>query len=137
MCVCGHMRIYTFTVISGQLVILMKSIFSYMQTNSSEFNLGEALQVVKNQAMILSRERLVQVIYDSPADVSSMLLYGDNLRLQQVLSDFLTNALSFTPAFEESSVLLKIIPRKKRIGTKIHVVHLEFRYCSFIVIAIF
>lgn len=107
-----------------------------MQTNSSEFNLGEALQVVKNQAMILSRERLVQVIYDSPADVSSMLLYGDNLRLQQVLSDFLTNALSFTPAFEGSSVLLKIIPRKKRIGTKIHVVHLEFRYCSFIVISI-
>ncbi|KAG5551360.1 hypothetical protein RHGRI_009691 [Rhododendron griersonianum] len=100
---------------------------SYMQMNSSEFNLGEALQVVKNQAMILSQERLVQVIYDSPADVPSMLLYGDNLRLQQVLSDFLTNALSFTPAFEGSSVLLKIIPRKKRIGTKIHVVHLEFR----------
>lgn len=107
-----------------------------MQMNSSEFNLGEALQVVKNQAMILSRERLVQIIYDSPADVPSMLLYGDNLRLQQVLSDFLTNALSFTPAFEGSSVLLKIIPRKKRIGTMIHVVHLEFRYCSFIVITI-
>ncbi|KAH7843513.1 hypothetical protein Vadar_017511 [Vaccinium darrowii] len=100
---------------------------SYMQMNSSEFNLGEVLQVVINQAMILSRERLVQVIYDLPADVSSMLLYGDNLRLQQVLSDFLTNALFFTPAFEGSSVLLKIIPRKKSIGTKIHVVHLEFR----------
>lgn len=95
--------------------------------SSSEFNLGDVLEVVINQAMTLSRERQVQIIYDSPAEVSSMFLYGDNLRLQQVLSDFLTTALIFTPAFEESSVLLKLIPRKERIGTKIHVVHLEFR----------
>lgn len=100
---------------------------SYMEMNSSEFNLGDVLEVVINQAMTLSRERQVQIIYDSPAEVSSMFLYGDNLRLQQVLSDFLTTALIFTPAFEESSVLLKLIPRKERIGTKIHVVHLEFR----------
>ncbi|CAK9178920.1 unnamed protein product [Ilex paraguariensis] len=100
---------------------------NFMEMVTREFNLGEALEVVKNQVMILSRERQVQVIYDSPAEVSSMSLYGDNLRLQQVLSDFLTNALLFTPAFEGSSVLLRLNPRKQRIGTKMHVVHLEFR----------
>ncbi|XP_052178356.1 phytochrome C isoform X1 [Diospyros lotus] len=99
----------------------------YMEMNSTEFNLGETLQVVINQSMILSHERQVQIISDSPTEVSTMYLYGDNLRLQQVLSDFLTNALLFTPASEGSSILLKLIPRKERIGTKIHVVHLEFR----------
>ncbi|RVW37586.1 Phytochrome C [Vitis vinifera] len=99
----------------------------YMELNSGEFNLGEVLEVVISQAMILSRERRVEIIYDSPAEVSSMLLYGDNLRLQQVLSDFLTNALLFTPAFEGSSVALRVIPRRESIGTKVHIVHLEFR----------
>ncbi|KAA8524865.1 hypothetical protein F0562_011288 [Nyssa sinensis] len=99
----------------------------YMEMNSSEFNLGEALEVVVNQVMILSRERQVQVICDLPAEVSPMYLYGDNLRLQQVLSDFLTNALLFTPASEGSSVLLKLTSRKEHIGTKMQVLHLEFR----------
>ncbi|XP_059662869.1 phytochrome C [Cornus florida] len=99
----------------------------YMEMNSSEFSLKEALEVVINQVMILSRERKVPVNYDSPAEVSSMYLYGDNLRLQQVLSEFLTNAILFTPAFEGSSVQLRLIPRKERIGAKMHVVHLEFR----------
>lgn len=99
----------------------------YMKLNFSEFNLGETLEAVQRQAMTLSQERLVQVVCKSPADVSYMNLIGDDLRLQQVLSDFLTNAIVFTPAFEGSSVVLKLIPSKKRIGTKMHVVHLEFR----------
>ncbi|OMO61803.1 Phytochrome [Corchorus olitorius] len=99
----------------------------YLEMNSGEFNLGEALEAVLNQVMIMSQERKVQVIQDLPAEVSSMHLYGDNLRLQQVLSDFLTNALLFTPAFEESSVTFRVISQKKHIGTKIHIVHLEFR----------
>ncbi|KAM3697006.1 hypothetical protein ACJW31_06G080300 [Castanea mollissima] len=99
----------------------------YMEMSSGEFNLGEALEAVINQVMILSQERQVQVIRDSPAEASSMNLYGDNLRLQQVLSDFLTNALLFTPAFEGSSIAFRVIPRKERIGMKMHIVHLEFR----------
>ncbi|XVE78312.1 hypothetical protein DITRI_Ditri13aG0134500 [Diplodiscus trichospermus] len=99
----------------------------YMELNSTEFNLGEVLEAVLKQVMIVSQERQVQVIQDLPAEVSSMYLYGDYLRLQQVLSDFLTNALLFTPASEESSVAFRVIPRKEHIGTKIHIVYLEFR----------
>lgn len=95
--------------------------------NSIEFNLGEAMEVVMNQVMTLSQERQVQVIHDSPAEVSSMVLYGDNLRLQQVVSNFVTNAIHFTPALDGSSVVLTVIPTKERIGTKMHIVHLEFR----------
>ncbi|XP_057955504.1 phytochrome C [Malania oleifera] len=99
----------------------------YMEMNSVEFNLGEALEVVISQVMILSHERQVQFIHESPSEVSSMCLYGDNLRLQQILSDFLTNALLFTPAFEGSSVVLRVIPKKESIGKKIHIAHLEFQ----------
>nr|CDG41613.1 Phytochrome C [Rhazya stricta] len=99
----------------------------YMDMNSGEFNLGEALKVVIYQVMTLSHERQVEVIFDSVAEVSSMYLFGDTMRLQQVLSDFLATAILFTPAFEGSSVLFKVAPRKECIGAKIHVVHIEFR----------
>ncbi|GLT25169.1 hypothetical protein SLA2020_003160 [Shorea laevis] len=79
----------------------------YMEMSCSEFNLGDALKVVIKQVMILSLERQVHIIQDLPAEVSFMYLNGDNLRLQQVLSDFLTNALHFTPALEESTVAFR------------------------------
>lgn len=98
----------------------------YTEMNSCEFNLGEVVTVVINQVMILSQERKVQVTWDSPVEVSQLYLIGDNLRLQQVLSDFLTTAILFTP-FEDSSVHFRVIPRKERIGTKMYIMHLEFR----------
>ncbi|CAN4084520.1 unnamed protein product [Withania somnifera] len=97
-----------------------------MEMNSCEFNLGEVVTVVINQVMILSQERKVKVTWDSPVEVSQLYLIGDSLRLQQVLSDFLTTAILFTP-FEDSSVHFRIIPRKERIGTRMHIMHLEFR----------
>lgn len=99
----------------------------FLDMSTRKFNLGASLEAVMNQVMILSRERGVQVVFDSPGEVSSMYLYGDTLRLQQVLSDFLATALLFTPTFQESSVVFRIVPRKKRIGSDIHVVRIEFR----------
>lgn len=100
---------------------------SYGELNMGEFNLEQTLRVVINQAMILSQERAVQVVLDFPVEVSTVHLYGDKLRLQQVLSNFLTNVILFTPNNEASSVILRAIPRKERIGMKMHIVHLEFR----------
>ncbi|CAI0383505.1 unnamed protein product [Linum tenue] len=100
----------------------------YLDLRTVEFNLAEALDVVMKQAMILSRERGVKVVCDFPGEVSSMNLYGDNWRLQQVLADFLTNSILFTPRFNESSVLFKVVCRKERMGVKVQIVHLEFRH---------
>ncbi|GAY64455.1 hypothetical protein CUMW_233760 [Citrus unshiu] len=112
-------------LVAGDSVDVVKNI--YMVLKSGEFNLGEALDAVMTQVMIPSREHQVQIIHDLPAEVSTMNLHGDKLRLQQVLSDFLTNALIFTPAFEGSSIAFRVIPQKERIGKNIHIVHLEFR----------
>ncbi|CAL9091245.1 unnamed protein product [Musa acuminata var. zebrina] len=98
----------------------------YMELNTVEFNLGEALDAVINQGMALSREREVALLQDWPAEVSSMYLSGDNLRLQQVLADFLSSALQFAPV-ADGSIALQVIPRKERIGTGVQVVHLKFR----------
>ncbi|KAI0497680.1 hypothetical protein KFK09_020913 [Dendrobium nobile] len=98
----------------------------YLELNMVEFNLGEALEAVIVQGMDLSRERQVSLVNDSPAEISSMYLYGDNLRLQQVLADFLINALQFSPR-DEGSVVLCATPRKQNIGTGVQIVHLDVR----------
>ena len=97
-----------------------------MELDSVEFHLGETLDVVINQVMTLSRERQVVLLQDWSAEVSSMHLYGDNLRLQQILADFLSSALQFAPV-ADGSIALQVIPRKERIGTGVQVVHLKFR----------
>ncbi|KAI4374376.1 hypothetical protein MLD38_012380 [Melastoma candidum] len=99
----------------------------YMDLSSHEFNLGETLRVVINQATTLSTERGVGIVLDAPGELSTVNLFGDRLRLQQVLSEFLSTALLFTPANEGSSVMLAMVSRKEQIGTKMHILHLEFR----------
>ncbi|XP_051114760.1 phytochrome C [Andrographis paniculata] len=100
---------------------------SCIEINSDEFNLGETLQAVLYQVMSQSREQRVQIICDLPSDVSSMFLYGDGLRLQQVLADFLATALLFTPDFQGSIILFKLVPSKEFVGTRMQVLHVEFR----------
>ncbi|CAH1450145.1 unnamed protein product [Lactuca virosa] len=99
----------------------------YTEMKCAEFKLGESLEVVLNQITSLSRERKVEVVYDAPDQVLSLCVFGDNLRLQQVLADFLSNAVNFTPAFEGSSVVFHVTHKMEHIGAKIQVAHLEFR----------
>ncbi|KAI3890088.1 hypothetical protein MKX03_015968 [Papaver bracteatum] len=99
----------------------------YLEMNILEFSLGEALEAVMIQGRPLCQERQLQFIQDIPVEVSSMYLYGDNLRLQQILSNFLINTVRFTPASKDSSVFFTVIPRKQRIGNGVYIVHLEFR----------
>lgn len=98
-----------------------------METQPAKFNLGDALEAVMSQVMLSSQEIQVQLMRNLPADASSMCLYGDNLRLQQVLSDFLTIAIRFTPAFSGSSVMFIVNPRRESIGAKMQLLHVEFR----------
>ncbi|KAJ3705966.1 hypothetical protein LUZ61_009671 [Rhynchospora tenuis] len=98
----------------------------YLELNTVEFNLSVTLETVLMQGMCLSKERGIPLEHDWPPDVSSMNLYGDNLRLQQVLAEFLTCTLQFTKR-AEGPVLLCAIPRKEQLGTAVQIVHLEFR----------
>lgn len=99
----------------------------YLETKIAKFNLGEALEAVMSQVMPLSQEIQVQLMRNSPADLTSMYLDGDNLRLQQVLSDFLAVAVRFTPAFSGSSVMFMVNPRRESLGKKMQLLCVEFR----------
>jgi phytochrome B len=90
--------------------------------------MGTVMDAVISQGMTTSREKGLQIIRETPREISSMRLFGDQIRLQQVLADFLLNAVLFTPS-SEGWVKIKVVPAKKRLGGNVHVMHLEFRCC--------
>ncbi|KAG7548137.1 Histidine kinase/HSP90-like ATPase superfamily [Arabidopsis suecica] len=99
----------------------------YVELDCSEFYLEESLEAVVKQVMELSIERKVQIICDYPQEISSMRLYGDNLRLQQILSETLLSSIRFTPALKGLCVSFKVIARIEAIGKRMKRVELEFR----------
>jgi phytochrome B len=99
---------------------------SYLDMNTDEFNLSATLETVLTQGMHLSKERMIPLEHDWPPEVSCVNLYGDNLRLQQVLAEFLTCALQFTKQ-AEGPVVLRAITKNEQLGSAVQIVHLEFR----------
>lgn len=98
-----------------------------MELETNEFELGTVMDAVVSQGMISSREKGLQLIRETPREIKTMSLFGDQFRLQQVLADFLLNAIRFTPS-SEGWVGIKVVPTKKRLGVGVHVMNLEFRY---------
>lgn len=89
--------------------------------------MGTVMDAVISQGMIRSREKGLQFIRETPAEVKNTCLFGDQLRLQQVLADFLTTAVRFTSS-SDGWVGIKVVPTVKKIGDVLHVVHFEFRF---------
>lgn len=98
-----------------------------MELETNEFELGTVMDAVVSQGMISSREKGLQLIRETPREIKTMSLFGDQFRLQQVLADFLLNAIRFTPS-SEGWVGIKVVPTKKRVSVGVHVMNLEFRY---------
>lgn len=86
-----------------------------MELETNEFELGTVMDAVVSQGMISSREKGLQLIRETPREIKTMSLFGDQFRLQQVLADFLLNAIRFTPS-SEGWVGIKVVPTKKRLG---------------------
>lgn len=98
----------------------------YVDLDTAEFVLGTVIDAVVSQGMITLRDKGLQLIREIPSEVKTMCFYGDQVRLQQILADFLLNAVRFTPS-PEGWVAIKVLPTFKQLGSSIHVVHLEFR----------
>nr|AHZ63939.1 phytochrome [Osmunda regalis] len=91
-----------------------------------EFTMGTVMDAVISQGMIRSREKGLQLIRETHVEIKNTRLFGDQLRLQQVLADFLTTAVRFTSS-SDGWVGIKVVPTIKNIGDGLHVVHFEFR----------
>lgn len=81
--------------------------------------------------MLLLRERNLQLIRDIPEEIKTLAVYGDQLRVQQVLADFLLNMVRYAPS-PDGWVEIHLHPRIKQISDGLTLLHAEFRYCGVI-----
>ncbi|MQL87008.1 hypothetical protein Taro_019551 [Colocasia esculenta] len=94
--------------------------------DKSDFFLGSVINAVVSQVMILLRERGLQLIRDIPEEIKVISVVGDEVRLQQVLADFLLSIVHCAPP-QEGWVEIQVKPTMKQASNGTEQVHLQFR----------
>ncbi|MQL78532.1 hypothetical protein Taro_010975 [Colocasia esculenta] len=94
--------------------------------DKSEFLLENVINAVVSQVMILLRERGLQMIRDIPEEIKVIRVLGDQLRMQQVLADFLLNLVQYAPS-QEGWVEIQVKPSLKQASDREGALYLQFR----------
>ncbi|XP_058723574.1 phytochrome B-2-like isoform X1 [Vicia villosa] len=97
-----------------------------LELDKREFLLENVINAVVSQVMLLLRDRKLQLIRDIPEDIKALAVYGDQLRIQQVLADFLMNVVRYAPS-PDGWVEIHVFPRIKQISDGLTILHAEFR----------
>nr|WFD60857.1 phytochrome B [Brandisia hancei] len=97
-----------------------------LELEKAEFVLGSVIDAVVSQVMLSLRESGLQLIRDIPEEVKTLTVYGDQVRIQQILADFLLNVVRYAPS-PNGWVELQLRPSVKQVSEGITVVHIEFR----------
>ncbi|RZC88331.1 hypothetical protein C5167_016138 [Papaver somniferum] len=97
-----------------------------LELDETEFLLGNLINAVVSQVMILLRERGLQLRRDIPEEIKTLAVFGDQVRIQQVLVDFLLNVVHYAPS-PDGWVEIQVCPSLKIISDGIELLHLEFR----------
>lgn len=92
-----------------------------------EFLLGNVLDAIVSQVMILLKERNLKLFHEIPEEIKTLSLYGDQIRLQLVLSDFLLNVVHHAP-YPAGWVEIKVSPGLKLIQDGSEFIRIQFRY---------
>ncbi|KAK9992095.1 hypothetical protein SO802_027080 [Lithocarpus litseifolius] len=100
-----------------------------LELEKGEFFLGSVINSVVSQVMMLLREKNLQLIRDIPEEIKSLAVYGDQIRIQQVLADFLLNMVRYAPS-PEGWVEIHVRPSLKQISDAHTLVRTEFRMVS-------
>lgn len=96
------------------------------QLNMEEFLLGNILDAVVSQVMMLIKGKDLQLFHEIPDEIKTLSLYGDQIRLQVVLSDILLNIVTHTPS-PNGWIEIKISHGLKIIQDGNEFIHLKFR----------
>nr|XP_043614170.1 phytochrome B-like [Erigeron canadensis] len=99
-----------------------------LEMEKHEFVLGNVINAVVSQVMLLLQHRGLQLIRDIPEEVKTLTIYGDQARMQQVLTDFLLNMARHSPS-PGGWVELQVRPTLKQTSDG-NVVHVAFRIMS-------
>lgn len=86
----------------------------------------EVLITAISQVMIKSNGKGIMIVDNLDPGLSNEMLYGDSLRLQQVLASFLLTSVTYTPNGGQLGVAAKLT--KDSIGETVQLGRLEFRY---------
>ncbi|KAG6764066.1 hypothetical protein POTOM_031523 [Populus tomentosa] len=97
-----------------------------LELEKAEFLLGSVINAVVSQAMLLLRERNLQLLRDIPEEIKTLVVYGDQARIQQVLADFLLNMVRYAPS-SAGWVEIHVCPTLKQISDGHTLVHMEFK----------
>lgn len=110
----------------------------FLELETTEFVLGSVIDAVVSQVMLLLRERGLQLIRDIPEEVKTLVVYGDQVRVQQILADFLLSMVRYAPS-PEGWVEIQFRPSLKEASEGITILHIEFRqeYSCFVVSAFY
>ncbi|KAK1401964.1 Phytochrome [Heracleum sosnowskyi] len=97
----------------------------YLDLEMSEFMLQDVYIASRSQVIMKSSEKAIQILDKFSKEIMSETLYGDSLRLQQVLSDFLMICVNFTPVGGQLGI--SATSTKDNLGQSVQLVRLEFR----------
>ncbi|TKY61615.1 Phytochrome type A [Spatholobus suberectus] len=95
----------------------------YLDLEMVEFTLHEILVASLSQVMTKSNAKAIRVVNDVEEQIITETLYGDSLRLQQVLADFLLISINFTPTGGQVAVAASLT--KHQLGKLVHLANLE------------
>lgn len=90
------------------------------------FTLHEVLVASISQVMIKSTGKGIRIVNETAEGFMTETLYGDSIRLQQVLADFLLVSVKFTPNGDQLTVTANLT--KDQLGQSVHLARLELRY---------
>ncbi|XP_072993838.1 phytochrome A type 3 [Typha latifolia] len=90
-----------------------------------EFCLQDVVVTAVSQVLIASQEKGIRITYDSSGGVMNEGVYGDSLRLQQILADFLFVTVKFSPSGGQVEITASLI--KDSLGETLDLIHLELR----------
>lgn len=97
----------------------------YLDLEMVEFRLHEVLIASMSQVMTKSNARGIRMVNDVAEEIVNETLYGDSLRLQQALADFLLISVNYTQT--GGQVIVAASLTKDQLGQSIHLAHLELR----------
>ncbi|XP_078161104.1 phytochrome A-like [Carex rostrata] len=100
---------------------------SCLELEMVEFELRDVIMIAVSQVVLESQEKGVRLVYDINDNEGNQFMsegvYGDRLRLQQIIADFLAVSVKFCPSgglVELASALVK-----QPVGETLHLINLE------------
>ncbi|KAL8155699.1 phytochrome A-like isoform X2 [Apium graveolens] len=97
----------------------------YLDLEMSEFKLQDVYVASRSQVIMKSSGKAIQIVDNFSKEIMLETLYGDSIRLQQVLADFLMICMNFTPVGGQLGI--SATSTKDNLGQSVQLVRLEFR----------